>query len=196
MLSYRDKDAVEWHAHALGEQQRNLVVVSTADLRRGADPAESWLELMGHDVVVMTYSEFSEYYESEILVFSQIDLLIVDRPELALKSDHILSTVALAVSSTSEEEKPRVFGFILKSGTSFRFSTEHARLEDFLGAKFYGISDTVRGDVKSLMDVPKEMVVRYQPAKKVVDTALCRHLRTFDKKEEVFRSEFRAAKTV
>lgn len=193
---HRDKDAVEWQAHALGERQPNLVVVSTADLRKDEDPAEIWLELMGHDVVVMTYNELSEYYESNILAFSQIGLLIVDKPELALKSDHILSTLALAVSSTSEEERPRVFGFILKSGTSFRFSTEHAKLEDILGARFYGVGETVRKDIRGLMEVPKEMVVKYQPAKKVVDTALCKHLRTFDKKEEVFRSEFRAAKTV
>lgn len=172
------------------------MVVSTADTPKGADKGDTWLELLGNDVVVMTYTEFNEYYESGILAFSQIGILIISNPLLALKSDHILSTIVPALRSTPEEERPKVFGLLLISGATFRFSIDHARLEELLGARFHSITEEARQEVLAMMDQPKELVVRFNPPKKVVDTALCKHLRSFKGSEHVFRTEFRSAKIV
>jgi hypothetical protein len=69
-------------------------------------------------------------------------------------------------------------------------------IEERLGAQFYGVEQRKRTEIMTLAEKPLELVARFSPPSKVVDTALCKHLRTFDKHEQFYRKEFKAAKAV
>lgn len=191
----RTEEKVISQAKLLTEVQPDLNVAATTEPYQGSDD-ERWLKLMGNDVIIMTYHEFAESLNGGSIGFSQINLLVIDRPELSLKSGHPLAKLASILSSTPNKEKPKVFGVISQFGVNFTFSPEHTKLEALLSIRFHGVSDTLRNGVAAMLQRPKELVVRFNPPSKVVDTPLCKHLRTFDKKEEVYRAEFRAAKAV
>jgi len=183
------------HARALSDLLPEFSVVGITRIERVSQD-EKWLQMMGNDILVMTHAEFMETFEAGIIAFSQVSLVVIDRPSLALHPSHPLSIISLALSATPKEEKPRVFGAIFQHGGGFEFSLDDLKLEDRLGARFYGIEQSERKEVMTLAEKPLELVVRYSPPSKVVETALCKHLRTFDKKEELYRKEFKAAKAV
>lgn len=157
---------------------------------------EKWLQMMGNDILIMTHVEFKDTFEAGIIAFSQISLLVIDQPNLMLHSDQSLSTISLALSVAPEEERPRLLGLILHPDLNFALSVDLLNLEERLAARTYGIASNKRAEMERLTEKPCELVVRFNPPSKVVDTALCKHLRTFDKKEELYRKEFRAAKAV
>jgi hypothetical protein len=161
-----------------------------------ASQDEKWHQMMGNDVLILTHADFMQTFEAGIIAFSQISLIIIDQPTLALHAKKPLSTISLSLSATPKEEKPRVFGAICQPGGSFEFSVDHVTLEERLGAQFYGIEQRERAEIMTLTEKPLELVVRFSPPSKVVDTALCKHLRTFDKHEQLYRKEFKTAKAV
>lgn len=186
---------VRFQATRLTEVQPDLKVATASELQQGSED-ERWLKLMGNDAIVMTYDQIVESINGGSIGFSQINLLLLDRPQLALKVGHPLAKLASILSSTPVKERPKIFGVMPQSGSNFRFSSEHLKLETLLSVRFHGISNTTRDSIESTLQKPKELVIRFNPPSKVVDTPLCKHLRTFDKKEEVYRTEFRAAKAV
>lgn len=182
-------------AKLLAEVQPDLRVATPSESRQGSED-ERWLKLMGSDAIIMTYDQIIESINAGSIGFSQINLLVLDRAQLALKSSHPSARLAANLNSTPAKEKPKIFGVTQHFGPDFRFSSEHARLEALLSVRFHGVSDATRNSVASTLQKPEELVIRFNPPSKVVDTPLCKHLRTFDKKEEVYRTEFRAAKIV
>jgi endoribonuclease Dicer len=191
----RHDSALNAHARALSDLLPELSVVDITHIEM-ASQDEKWLQMMRNDVLVMTHAEFMETFEAGIIAFSQISLIVIDQPALALHANNHLSTISLALFATPKEEKPRVFGAIFQPDTNFEFSLDHLMIEERLGAQFYGIEQRKRAEMMALAEKPLELVVRFSPPSKVVDTALCKHLRTFDKHEKLYRKEFKAAKAV
>lgn len=183
------------HARALSDFLPELSVVGITHIGK-ASQDEKWLQMMGNDVLIMTHAEFMQTFEAGIIAFSQISLVVVDKPELALHKKQPLAAILLSLSATPKEEKPRVLGVISQPGGGFEFSVKALKLEELLGAQFYGVEQRKRTEVMLLVEKPLELVVRFSPPSKVVDTALCKHLRTFDKYEQLYRKEFRTAKAV
>ncbi|KAG9024593.1 hypothetical protein FS842_005446, partial [Serendipita sp. 407] len=149
---------------------------------------------MNKDVAVMSGHTFLHYYQSEAIVFHQIGVLVFQQPDLAMQLDSPMSEIALALAETIEEEKPRIIGTFLQRPGDPKTRYVHVETERVLRARLFG-KDT-HAVTSPLGKNPKELIIRFDPPKKVVDTALCKHLRTFSKSEVYFRPEFRSAKIV
>ncbi|KIM21363.1 hypothetical protein M408DRAFT_104950 [Serendipita vermifera MAFF 305830] len=189
--------AVGVHSHALSDLLPELSVVGIIGVEMVSQD-DKWLQMMGNDILIMTHAEFKETLEAGIIAFSQISLLVIDQPNLALLASHPLSSISSALSAAPNEEKPRLLGLLLQHTTdgTFEFSIDHRSLELRFESTFHGISEKKRMEVEKLAEKPCELVVRFSPPSKVVDTALCKHLRTFDKKGEIYGKEFKSAKAV
>ena len=194
-LSSSDEDETSDQATALLTLQPQHRVVSYAEVSADSDD-QRWLDFMASDVVVLSSKDFGQQFEAGRIAFSQISLLIVEKPEGALLPDHPLHLPLSTFTSVADTERPHIFGIILPQGGQFNFGVQHIQLEDLMDAEFYGIPSQTRSEVAALLDQPKELVVRFNPPAKISETPLFKHLRTLDKREEVYRREFRRAKTM
>ena len=67
-------------------------------------------------------------------------------------------------------------------------------MEQILRSRIHGVGEKARSAIRLVDTTVEQVVIRFNPPSKVVDTALCKHLRTIDRKEVVFKKEFRLAK--
>lgn len=190
-----EDDVVFSYSQDLQGLRPRLNIVAAPTTADGTED-ETWMELMANDAIVMTHRQFLDYLDNGVLSFSQLNLLIIDNPELALESTQPLAAIVSALGQIIQDDRPRIFGVVEPSGFNFEFTERHLKLEETLGARFFGTSQATRDEIVALREYPNELVVRFSPPSKVVDTALCKHLRTFDTKERVYRTEFRAAKAL
>lgn len=194
-LSSSDGDETRDQAAALLTLQPQHRVVSYTEVSIDSDD-QRWLDFMASDIVILNSKDFGQQFEAGSIAFSQISLLIIEKPERALLPDHPLHLPLSTFKSVADAERPHIFGIILPQGGQFNFSMQHIQLEDLMDAEFYGIPSQIRAEVAALLDQPKELVVRFNPPTKISETPLFKHLKTLDKREEVYRREFRRAKTM
>lgn len=194
-LSSSDEDETRDQAAALLTLQPQHRVVSYTDVNADSDD-QRWLDFMASDIVVLSSKDFGQQFEAGRIAFSQISLFIIEKPERALLPDHPLHLPLSTFTSVVDAERPHIFGIILPQGGQFNFSVQHIQLEDLIDAELYGIPPQTRAEVEALLDQPKELVVRFNPPAKISETPLFKHLKTLDKREEVYRREFRRAKAM
>ena len=192
-LGSSDEDEINDQAATLSTLQPQHRVVSYMEVSADSDD-QRWLDFMASDIVVLSSKDFGQQFEAGRIAFSQISLLIIEKPERALLPDHPLHLPLSTFTSVPDAERPHIFGIILPQGGQFIFGVQHIQLEDLMDAEFYGIPSQTRAEVTALLDQPKELVVRFNPPAKISDTPLFKHLKTLDKREEVYKREFRRAK--
>lgn len=188
-----DEDGTNDQAATLATFQPQHRIVSYTKVSADSDD-QRWLEFMASDVVTLSSKDFGQQFEAGRIAFSQISLLIIEKPERALLPEHPLHLPLSTFTGVPDVERPHIFGIILPQGGQFNFDVQHIQLEDLVDAEFYGIPSQTRAEVAALLDQPKELVIRFNPPAKISDTPLFKHLKTLDKREEVYRREFRRAK--
>ena len=194
-LSSSDGDETRDQAAALLTLQPQHRIVSYAEVSADSDD-QRWLDFMASDIVIISSKDFGQQFEAGRIAFSQISLLIIEKPERALLPDHPLHLPLSTFTGVADAERPQIFGIILPRSGHFNFGVQHIHLEDLMDAEFYGIPSQTRAEVAALLDQPKELVVRFNPPAKISETPLFKHLKTLDKREEVYRREFRRAKAM
>lgn len=188
-----DEDEIGDQAAALSSLQPQHRTVSYTEVSADSDD-QRWLDFMASDVVVLGSKDFGQQFEAGRIAFSQISLLIIEKPERALLSNHPLHLPLSTFTGVPDAERPHFFGIILPQGGQFHFGMQHIQLEDLVDAELYGIPSQTRAEVAALLEQPKELVVRFNPPAKISDTPLFKHLKSLDKREEVYKREFRRAK--
>ena len=194
-LRFSDGDETRDQSAALLTLQPQHRIVSYTDVIADSDD-QRWLDFMASDIVVLSSKDFGQQFEAGRIAFSQISLFIIEKPERALLPDHPLHLPLSTFTSVAETERPHILGIILPQGGQFNFGVQHIQLESLIDAEFYGVPSQTRAEVAALLDQPKELVVRFNPPAKISETPLFKHLKTLDKREEVYRREFRRAKAM
>jgi hypothetical protein len=183
------------YANDINLYQTDLDILNAGQLQAESED-DRWRQIMKIDVLVTSFRGFVEDMNDGLIAFSQVNLMIVREPELAVQTGLPLHTIMANLAKVPPTEQPRLLGILSRETTDADFSPDHLQLERIFKAQIRGISDSTRSNVANGDIHLKELVIRFDPPNKVVDTALCKHLRTFDQKQEVYRSEFKAAKTV
>jgi hypothetical protein len=194
-LDSSDENETSDQAAALSTLHPQHRIVSYSEVDADSDD-QRWLNFMASDIVVLSSKDFGQQFEAGRIAFSQISLLIIEKPERALLRDNPLHLPLSTFTSVPDTERPHVFGIVLPQGGQFNFGVQHIQLEDLMDAEFYGIPSQARAEVAALLDQPKELVLRFNPPAKISDTPLFKHLKSLDKREEVYKREFKRAKTM
>ncbi|PVF99771.1 hypothetical protein CPB86DRAFT_756304 [Serendipita vermifera] len=195
VLLVNDEEDMAKYTNDLSLYQTGLDIVNAGQLQAESEDVR-WRQIMKIDVLVTHFQSFMDDINDGLIAFSQINLMIVRQSELAVQSGLPLHTIMANLAKVPPAEKPRLLGIISHKVTEAEFSNDHLQLEGLFMAQIRGISDSTRSKVADGYVRLKELVIRFDPPNKVVDTALCKHLRTFDQRQEVYRAEFKAAKTV
>jgi hypothetical protein len=137
-LSPSDEDGTSDQAAALLTLQPQHRIVSYTEVSADSDD-QRWLDFMASDIVVLSSKDFGQQFEAGRIAFSQISLLIIEKPERALLPDNPLHLPLSTFTSVADAERPHIFGIILSQGGRFNFGVQHIQLEYLMDAEFYGI---------------------------------------------------------